>query len=111
MMDADEHDIYRYIKSCRGQFVPIQEICRRIGGRRRFRFTPDWARPIIHRMTDRGILETDSEGGYRLKPMPKPAMEGKRWASGSMAELLKKSGKTFDNVVTAMDEDEYYQSL
>jgi hypothetical protein len=111
MMDADEHDIYRYIKSCPGKFVPIQEICRRVGGRRRFRYARDWARPVVHRMTDRGILESDGSGGYRLKPMPKPVMEGKCWASGSIAELLKKSGKNFDNVVTAMSEDDYYQSL
>ena len=62
-------------------------------------------------MTERGILENIPDRGYRLKPMPKKDMTGKRWVSPEIAKILKDSGKGFDNVMTVEDEDEYYDKL
>ena len=62
-------------------------------------------------MIERGILEPDAEGCYRLKPMPKKETQGKRWASADISELLKASGKAFENLITVEDEDEYYVRL
>ncbi len=110
-MDADEREIYYYLKLQLGEFIPAREICRRVGGKRRMRFSPDWGRPFLMRMLERGILECDDKDGYRIKPMPKPDTKGKHWASPEIAKLLEKSGKGFDNVVTPQDEDEYYDKL
>lgn len=110
-MDADEREIYYYLKSQGREFIPAREICRRVGGKRRVRYSPDWARPVLTRMVERGILESNEEDHYRIKPMPKQDTKGKRWASPEMAKLLKASGKAFDNVVTPQDEDEYYEKL
>ena len=87
------------------------EICRRVGGKRRMRFSPDWARPLLLRMLERGIVECDQKEGYRIKPMPKSDVKGKRWVTPEIAKLLEKSGKAFDNVVTPEDEDKYYDNL
>ena len=111
-MDADEREIYYYLKGRRREFVPIRELSRRTGGKRRWRRSPEWARPVVERMTERGILEgADAAGGYRLKPKPKAEKAGKRWISPELAELLKASGKVFDNLVTEEDDDEYYEQL
>lgn len=110
-MTALERDIYYYIKGRRQQYIPMREIARRTGGKRRFKGNPDWARPILASMTERGILENDPEHGYRLKPMPKKDMAGKQWVSPEIAKILKESGKGFANVMTADDEDDYYDKL
>ena len=110
-MDADERAIYYYLKSRRPQFAPAREINRHVGGRRRFRYAPDWARPALLRMMERGILETDARGYYRLKPIPRKLTDGKRWASPEIAEILESSGKKFTNLLTAEQEDTYYEAL
>ena len=110
-MDADERAIYYYLRSRRPAFVLERDISRHVGGKRKTRYNPDWAKPVLVRMAERGILETDAEGAYHLKPMPRQDSQGKRWASPAIAEILKASGKGFDNVLTAEDEDEYYNKL
>ena len=110
-MDAVEREIYHYLKSRRPKTVPARDINRHVGGKRRFRYNPDWANPVLLRMVERNILETDSDGSYRLKPIPRQDAEGKRWASPAIAELLKASGKEFDNLITLENEDDYYDKL
>jgi hypothetical protein len=110
-MDAAEREIYFYLKSRRPKSVPARDISRHVGSKRQFRYNPDWAKTALQRMVDRGILETDADGCYRLKPIPPKDTKGKRWASPAIAEILKASGKAFDNLITAEDEDEYYDKL
>ncbi len=110
-MTAPEREIYYYLKARRHEHVPLREISRRTGGKRRFRVNPDWARPILESMTERGILENDPRHGYRLKPIPRKDTEGKHWVSPEIAKILKTSGKSFNNVMTVDDEDEYYDKL
>jgi hypothetical protein len=88
-----------------------RDISRHVGSKRRFRYNPEWVKPVLLRMVERGVLETDVEGCYRLKPMPRQETEGKRWASPRIAEILKASGKGFRDVITVEDEDEYYLKL
>jgi hypothetical protein len=110
-MDATEREIYYYLKAHRRHFIPMREISRRTGSKRRFQSSPDWARPVLDEMARRGILESDKEGAYRLKPMPKPDASGKVWAAPHLAKILKASGKSFDRILTAQDEDDYYDRL
>ena len=110
-MDAVERQIYHYLKSRRPKSVSARDINRHVGSKRKFHYNPDWATPALLGMVERGILETDAEGFYRLKPIPPKETKGKRWASPEIAELLKASGKAFDNLITAEVEDEYYDAL
>ncbi|NOS71309.1 MAG: hypothetical protein HOP33_15420 [Verrucomicrobia bacterium] len=113
MMNSDERDIFYYLKGCKGQFVSSHEICRRAGGKKRFQREPDWAKPILVRMADRGIIETDPAGYSRIKPQPK-RKEGDTqcWVSPQMAHILKSSGKDFSEAIKIDgDEDGYYDSL
>jgi hypothetical protein len=114
MMDADEREIFFYLRKDRESFVSAGTITRHAGGKHKFRESSDWARAALLRMVERGILELDPTGAYRLRPMPKPdpSAQSPRWVSPQIAELLRKSGKRFDVVVTAdMDEETYYDSL
>jgi hypothetical protein len=94
-MDADELEVYHYLKSWGHAFVSTREIARRAGGKRKFRETPDWAFPVLARMIERGIIECDHGGRYRLKLAPKNDETKPRWVSPQVAKILKESGKDF----------------
>ncbi len=114
-MDADEREVYYFLKSWAHEFISAKEICRRAGGKRRARLEPDWAKPALVRMVDRGILETDPSGHYRLKPPPiGKDKRRRRWASPQVAQILKSSGRDFSDAIIVIDDkelDEYYESL
>jgi len=110
-MDADEREVYFYLKGRLEEFVSANTICRHAGGKHRFRESPDWAKPVIRRMQERGILEVDDAGEYRLTPRPKSNVQ-RRWVSPHIAAILKRSGGKFDSMMKEEDEaDAYYNSL
>jgi len=78
-MDEDEREICAYLKTWAGQFVSGREIARRAGGKWRFQDNPNWATPILLRLVERDILESDSLGCYRLRPRLRKKM--KKWMS------------------------------
>ena len=104
-MDADERDICLYLKGWSGQFVSVGEITRRAGGKRRYRDDPNWAVPILTRLVEKGILESDSTGHYRLKPR-KEKDKNKRWVSPHIQKILEKSGKSFDHTLEIKTDDD-----
>ncbi len=113
MMDADEKEIFRYLWAEPEQFLPAAAICRHAGGRHKHRESPDWARPALLRMVERGIVETNAAGDYRLKPIPVvETTVTRRWVSPQLAELLRKQDKKFDSMIHGADDPEaYYDSL
>lgn len=110
-MDADEREIYQFLKSWGSEFVAAREICRRAGGRKRFHDEPEWAKPVLLRMAERGILESNATGHYRIKPVKK--IKGKRWVSPDIASILKESGVEVDNAAedSNIGSDDYYEQL
>ena len=104
-MDADEREICLYLKGWPGQFVSVAEITRRAGGKRRGRQDPNWALPVLTRLVEQGILESDSTGHYRLIKRTKPEKK-KRWVSPHIQKILEKSGKSFEGVIDIKDEDD-----
>ena len=71
----------------------MREICRRAGSKRHYYEDPDWAIPYLATMVERGILESDAHGRFRVKPKPKN-QGGGRWLSPQIAEILKKKAET-----------------
>ncbi len=111
-MDADEKDVFRYLRSELGTFVPANSIARHAGGKHKHRETPDWAKAALLRMVERGILEVDDVGAYRLKPRPSIGSSTRHWVSPQLAELLRKSGKKFDGMIQHEgDTESFYDSL
>jgi hypothetical protein len=105
-MDADERDICVYLKGWAGQFVHLTEISRRASTKRRYEKEPAWAVPAINRLVEKGILEADTTGHYRLCPRSKKD-KSKRWMSPEMRKILEKSGKNFEGALEIEEEDDF----
>ncbi len=63
-------------------------------------------------MTERGILECNSTGHYRIKPIPKKEKD-KRWVSPEIAKILEESGVKTESIATGngIAPDEHYDQL
>lgn len=107
-MDIEEREIFLFLKTYGSTFVAAREICRRAGGRRRYDEDHEWAKPILARMVERSILESNSEGQYRIKPVKKK--KDTKWVSPDIARILKESGVDVD-VGQEAASDEYYEQL
>ena len=107
-MDIEEREIFLFLKSYGVDFVALREVCRRAGGRRRYEEDHEWAAPILQRMVERQILETNATGQYRIKPTPKKK-DGK-WVAPDIAKILKESGIEVESQ-TEIASDEYYEQL
>lgn len=111
MMDAEERDIFFYLREQHEHFVSAIAIGRHAGGKHKFREAPGWAKPALARMLERGILEMDEANCYRLKPIPEPTT-AKQWVSPQIASILKRSGKNFKGLVeNTGDAEAYYDKL
>src|ERR1043166_8182086 len=88
-MDAEEKEICDFLRSFPGQYVAGREICRRAGGKWRFREDQKWALPILTRMVEKGLLEGDPSGHFRLITEKKD--KKKRWLSPELRKILEKT--------------------
>ena len=110
-MDTDERDIFQFLKTWGADFTNAKEVARRAASKKKFYDDPDWAKPILMRMAERGILESDVQGRYRIKPLPRKK-KGTQWVAPDIAKILKESGVEVEdegggNIAT----DEYYEQL
>jgi len=102
-MDAEEKEICDFLKSFPGQFVSHREICRRAGGKWRFREDQKWAVPILSRMVERGYLESDASGHFRLVSEKKD--KKKQWLSPELRKILERgAGGTDGGGVTEIED-------
>jgi len=90
-MDGDEREIYQFLKTWGTTYVGAMEIGRRATTKRRFYAEPDWAKVVLMRMVDHGILESDSQGRYRVKPASRKD-KNKRWVAPDINKILHESG-------------------
>ncbi len=66
-MNAEETEIYDFLKQYPSVYVSVIEISKSVGARRNFLMDKTWARPILRRMEMEGHLESNPSGEYRLK--------------------------------------------
>jgi len=110
-MDTDERDIFQFLKTWGSDFTNAKEVARRAASKKKFYDDPDWAKPILMRMTERGILESDIQGRYRIKPLPKKK-KGNQWVAPDIAKILKESGVEIEAGSEGdIAADEYYEQL
>jgi len=93
-MDSDEREIFHYLQTWGANFVSAKEICRRAGSKKRYNEDNDWARGPLMRMSERGVVEGDSQGRFRLKPETKKG--GHKWVSPEISKILNESGVEMD---------------
>jgi hypothetical protein len=111
-MDTDEREIFQFLKSWGANFINATEICRRAGGRKKFHEDPGWAKPILLRMAERGILESDNSARFRIKPVPRKAKHT-QWVSPDIAKILAESGVEGEGAAADgnIGSDEHYDEL
>jgi len=68
-LDAEERDICVFLSACRDQLASAMEIARRAGGKSRFREDPKWAGRVLLRLSEKGKIESDANGHYRLQAL------------------------------------------
>lgn len=66
-MNAEETQIYEFLKTRNGNFVSVNDISRFLGHGRRYQQDRNWARPVLRRMEVDGIVEANPYGEYRVK--------------------------------------------
>src|SRR5438045_2618368 len=93
-MDADEREVCDFLKSFPGQFLSGREVARRAGGKWKFHDDPHWAVPVLLRLKDQNIIESNASGQYRLLENLKKEKQ-KRWISPHLQKILEESGKDF----------------
>jgi hypothetical protein len=77
--------------------------------KKKFYEDPDWAKPVLMRMEERGILQSDSMGRYRVKPVSRKDKQ-KRWVSPDIAKILQESGVEVGDA-SDVGSDDYYEQL
>jgi hypothetical protein len=108
-MDVEEREIFLFLKTYGADYVALREVCRRAGGRRRYDEDHEWAKPILMRMLERGILESNTTGQFRVKPVKKKKTG--RWVSPDIAKILQENGVTAEESGGDLASDEYYEQL
>jgi len=96
-MDADQNAICIFLKMWPGQFVSRREICRRADGKWRYHEDENWAVPVLQRMVEERIIESDDRGHFRLMPQlsADSSNKPKLWVSPALRTILKESGRDF----------------
>lgn len=97
-MDADERDITHFLQTWGTTFVNVKEICRKAGGKRRFAVEPEWARPALDRLEDRGVVESDGNSRYRLKPEKHD--KNHRWVAPDISKILEEGGVQVEGTIS-----------
>src|ERR1700761_2890336 len=103
-MNTDEQAILDYIKGWPTVFVSGKEIARKVGGKARFEKDRNWAVPILAQMVRMNILEVDSSGGYKLREQEEDKHKVTH-VSPQLLKILKSSGKSFEGLELAEDDE------
>jgi hypothetical protein len=65
-MNADEMEVFEFLKRYPHVYVSVVEISKNVGDRRKFLEDRVWTRPILRRMELDGIVEANPSGEYRI---------------------------------------------
>ena len=121
VLSSDELIILEYLKSWKGSYVSLPEVCRSADGRQRFKETPNWANPFMSRLMEGKLVEGNDRGHFRyieqetaaepevpaMAPQIDAAIVGddyfpaassdneeqRQWMAPHMAEIMKNAGK------------------
>ena len=108
-MDTDERDIFQFLKTWGAEFTSAKEVARRAASKKKFYDDPEWAKPLLMRMAERGILESDIQGRYRIKPVTRKDKH-EHWVAPDIAKILQENGLEA-GAGDAIAPDEYYDEL
>lgn len=61
--------------------------------------------PMITRLVEAGIIESDGSGHYRLPPPPPSSKKPRKWISPQLRKILERSGR-FDEIFEIKEDPE-----
>jgi hypothetical protein len=67
VVNAEEHRILEFLRKT-SNFVSTVKISLKVGGRKRCRSSPCWARQHLVRLSTQGVVEADYRDRFRLRP-------------------------------------------
>lgn len=105
MLMPDEKLIVDYLKTQTVLFVSGREIARRADCRRRFEQDRGWALPALLELLNKGLIETDGLGAYRLIRKDESRKRFIRPISPQIMQILRNSGKYFDGVPIDLEQE------
>jgi hypothetical protein len=108
-MDSDAREILNYLKHWGQDFISAKEICRRAGTKKRFHEDPNWAVPALMAMVERGLLESDAAGRFRLNPKRKKNRG--HWISPDIEKILKDGGIDVESADSGLLADDHSEQL
>ena len=89
ILSSDELEILDFLKAIKGDYVSMQEICRRAGGRKKFLESPNWAKPLMSRLVEVQLIEFNGRGHYRYRmeedyfAAPEDPVKDRCWETGA----------------------------
>ncbi|HSY20435.1 MAG TPA: hypothetical protein VK815_18970 [Candidatus Acidoferrales bacterium] len=102
-MDADEREIVHFLQTWGTTFVNGKEIARRASTKKRFGEDPDWAKPVLMRLVEKGVLENDASGRFRM--VAEKHDKSKRWVSPDINKILEEGGVESSATPIPIEED------
>jgi hypothetical protein len=97
-MTGDEKEILDYLKNWPNLFISPKEIARKVGGRKVDGDDRFWAVQILKNMAEKGWVEADYLGHYRVRAVETVKSRKKeRYVSPQILKILKESGKNFSD--------------
>ena len=94
-MSSEEREIFQYLQTWGGEFINAKEVSRRASTKKRFHEDPDWARPLLVAMVENGVLESNLNGRFRVKPERKKG-HNQKWISPDIEKILNEGGVNID---------------
>ena len=88
--------IVNFLKTAPEAFFSEREIARKAGQKGQFRANPDWAKPILFRLANEDVIQTDAFGHYRIAPEREQAKQRSIPLAPCIAQALASSDKVFD---------------
>lgn len=73
-LSSEELEVLEYLKSWKGNYVTMVEICRSAGGRRRYKESPAWASGLLARLVDSDLVSVNERGHYSFKESAEAAL-------------------------------------
>src|SRR5687767_11652456 len=71
-MNAEENEIYEFLKARENMFVSVTDISKYVGRGSQFQKDRNWARPVLRRMEIDGLVESNPYGEYRVRGEDEP---------------------------------------
>ena len=103
VMNAQETELYEFLKRFPQLFVSVVEIGKNCGSRKLFLQDRNWARPILRRMEMEGSVESNPFGEYRVKRRPDDTTTFKRALTMPGFPLGETSIITLDDVAEQLE--------